>query len=128
MHANMKDMTIIVPNGQWYILEFDAPNEVNKEAVITQKAVIAFAIQNELPNADDRDVIPITISGLHICSGVDANFPGYLRPDGEVELAYSRTQWGYETFENLKEYREHCLRTLPTILAQEESSVGEVLQ
>jgi hypothetical protein len=77
--------------------------------------VIAFAIQNILPNVDDRDVVPITTSGLHEFSHDDSNFPAYLRPDGMVELAYSDSQWGHELFENLDEYREHCLRTLPTL-------------
>jgi hypothetical protein len=122
MHMNLKDVTIIVPNGQCYIIEFDAPN------IINQKMVIAFAIQNYLPNADDHDVITIPTSGLHIFSDNDANFPAYLRPDGKVELTYSPSQWGYELFANLDDYREHCLRTLPTLPVQEESSEGEVLQ
>jgi hypothetical protein len=114
MIINLKNTTIIVPNGQWCTVEYDwdDDNEEGQREYITLRPIIAFALLNTVEPSDtyfDTNVVPITISGV-FDGGPPENFTAYLRPDGKVTLACTATQFGNETFADLDEYKKFCRR------------------
>jgi hypothetical protein len=107
MRQHLKDMTIIVPEGQWAVVQYDKDDEGGGDQV-SVRPIIAFAIWSEAPAGLDSDVaVPITTNGL-FQRGDENNFTAFLRPDGRVHLACTATQYGTETFADLDQYRNFC--------------------